>query len=367
VVYSRVHRLLKILTLLQSGGRWNADRLAVECETSRRNVFRDLRMLSAAGVPWFYDPETRGYRLSRDFFMPPVELTLDEALALAVLGEKVGGDEQIPLLRSATRAVAKVRSQLPATIRDQLGEMEAHLELRLAASISGDSIGDVYERVRQAIAGRRALRCTYEAPPRPERIDRWTVPHSAGRQGGRPGCANGEESFLFRPYCLFFSQRAWYAIGYHTGRRAVRCLKLNRFSSVVPTDVPYGIPKSFSLKSYLGNAWRMIPGDKTYAVELHFDAAFAENIADTHWHDTQEITWLGDGSILFRCKVSGLDEIVWWILSMGPHCVVRRPAELAKRVHELARATAAHYEPAATVATQARATGLRREGIPAQR
>jgi len=358
--------LLQILTLLGSGGKWNADRLAAECGTSRRNVFRDLQMLSAAGVPYYYEKETGSYRLGRDFFMPPVELTLDEALALVCLGEKVGGGEQIPLLRSAARAVAKVRSQLPLSIRDRLEEVEPHLELRLAASISGDSIADVYERVRQAIATRRALRCTYEAPPRPEQIDKWMGAPLAGPRSGQAGPEDGTASFLFRPYSLFFSQRAWYVIGHHSGRRALRCLKLNRFSSVIPTDVGYEIPKSFSLKSYLGNAWRMIPGKTTYAVELHFDAAFAENIADTHWHDTQEIEWLEDRSILFRCKVSGLDEIVWWVLSMGPHCIVRRPPELARRVHALARAIASHYEPAAAPATGARPHGRRDRKIPQQ-
>ena len=36
--------------------------------------------------------------------------------------------------------------------------------------------------------------------------------------------------------------------------------------------------------------------------------------------------------------------IVWWVLSMGPHCVVKRPAELARRVQELAAGVMARYE-----------------------
>ena len=98
----------------------------------------------------------------------------------------------------------------------------------------------------------------------------------------------------------------------------------------------YAIPDDFTVESYLGNAWRMIRGKKRYEVELRFDAAFAETIADTHWHSTQQIDWHEDGSITFRCTVDGLDEIVWWILSMGPHCVVAKPKELAGRVKELA-------------------------------
>ena len=39
----------------------------------------------------------------------------------------------------------------------------------------------------------------------------------------------------------------------------------------------------------------------------------------------------------------GLDEIVWWVLGMGPSCVVKRPKELATRVKELAEQVAQRY------------------------
>ena len=48
--------------------------------------------------------------------------------------------------------------------------------------------------------------------------------------------------------------------------------------------------------------------------------------------------------MIFRCKVDGLDEIVWWILSMGPHCVVNKPPELADWVRELAAGIVSQYE-----------------------
>ena len=47
--------------------------------------------------------------------------------------------------------------------------------------------------------------------------------------------------------------------------------------------------------------------------------------------------------MIFRCKVDGLDEIVWWILSMGPHCVVKKPKELVERVKELATRMVKNY------------------------
>jgi len=353
MAYSRIHRLLRIITLIQGGGHWTAARLAEECGTSRRNVYRDMQMLEGAGVPFYFDRQEGCYRVRGEFFMPPVELTLEEALALVCLGEKVGREGQIPLLDGAWRAVAKVRSQLPLRLRDQLTRLEPHVELRLAASGTGPNVRETYQIIQSAIASRKAVMCTYEAA---SRVARRAQPgalrlESSGRESLRQARDDAREPFLFYPYCLFFNQRAWYTIGYHCRRGALRCLKLNRFTAVRVAQTSFEVPKSFSLKSYLGNAWRMIPGDRDYSVELYFDAAFAPTIADTQWHETQQIERLDDGAILFRCQVSGLDEIVWWVLSMGPHCVVRKPRELADRVVALAAATVAAYRlPALAVA-----------------
>lgn len=322
VDYSRIHRLLKILTLIQSEKGWTCRRLSQECGTTERTIYRDMKMLEGAGIPYFYDEQARGYAVRRDFFMPPVQLTLDESLALSALSEHVGKREQVPFTRAAARAITKIRGQLPASIRDELEQIEPHVAIHLAAGMPPEGAADVYETVRGALTNRTALRCEYE---------------SIGGNGKAPAL------FLLRPYTLFFSQRAWYVVGHHAGHDEVRCLKLNRFSRLEATKEPYQIPRTFSLNKHLGNAWRMIRGKKSYDVKLSFDKDFAETISDTHWHATQQVTWNDDGSITFECKVDGLDEIVWWVLSMGPHCVVKKPKELAGQVKLLAENMVKNY------------------------
>jgi proteasome accessory factor B len=315
VDYSRIHRLLKILTLIQGSKGWTPKRLAVECGTTERTIYRDMKMLEGAGIPYFYDDDAKCYSIRRDFFLPPVQLTLDEALAMAALAEHVGGKEQIPFMATASRGINKLRSQLPLAIRKELEQIEDRVEIKLAAASPPEISADVYETVRRALAYRKALRCQYESL----------------NKG-----AKGNGRFIFKPYTLLFNQRSWYVVGHHSQRNETRCLKLNRFTSIEPTEEPFDIPKGFSVKSHLGNAWRMIRGEKAYKIELHFDPEFAETIEDTHWHHSQEVIWNDDDSITFRCKVDGLDEIVWWIMSMGPHCVVKKPKELADRVRSMA-------------------------------
>ncbi len=81
---SRIYRLLRVVTLLQSGRGYTAGQLAEELQVSRRTVFRDLNALEMARIPYYFDHESQGFRISQHFFMPPVNLTLSEALTLLV-------------------------------------------------------------------------------------------------------------------------------------------------------------------------------------------------------------------------------------------------------------------------------------------
>jgi predicted DNA-binding transcriptional regulator YafY len=322
--YSKVHRLLLEITLMQQGTAGNAADLARRCGVEERTIYRDLKVIGDLNIPYYYDEEAKTYRIRRDYFLPPVQLTPAEALALVSLGDHIGGQEQIAMTGPASTAIEKLRSQLPAKVRDEIERLEEHIDIKLAATgPATESIQDVFGLIQQAMESGKALICTYEA-----------ATSNSGHNG---------QAFHFRPYTLSFDQRAWYAIGHHSGVNEVRSLKLNRFTEVRLTEAPYTIPKDFSLEAYRGKAWRMIRGETIHAVEIDFDATVADAVSDTTWHPTQEFDEHEDGSITFRCEVDGLDEIVWWVLGYGPHARVKQPAELVERLADLVDKTALLY------------------------
>lgn len=321
--YTRVHRLLRLICQIQGSPNLNAKRLAELCEMTERTIYRDLQMLEGAGVPISFDPDTGGYTIRRDFFLRPVDLTLEEAMALLLLAEHVGSREQIPHIAEAGKAAEKLRAVLPRQIGEIVNEVMPRVAVSLART-SNEPTADVYGCMRDGIVNRRALECEYESSSRKSS-------HDTG-------------VFRFDPYALYFGQRAWYVIGYHDARKEIRTLKLSRFTRCRSIDQPYLIPDDFSLDRHFGQAWRMVPSGRIHKIKLHFDAPFAETLADTHWHDTQEIHWLNDGSIHAMFQVDGLEEIIWWILSYGPHCRVIDPPELAKRVRDLQKSAAAQYD-----------------------
>jgi predicted DNA-binding transcriptional regulator YafY len=321
IKYTRVHRLLEIISLVQGQRGWTAKSLAEKCETTERNIYRDINQIKEAGIPIENDKVGGGYRINGAFFMPPVRLTFEEALAISALCEVMADKGAIPFIRPASMAMNKILAQLPSDAREELTERLRTMQLRTTATMDEEGYEDVYDKVQNALLNCTMLKCKYESTSS-QNIDEW---------------------FMLHPYALFFGTRAWYVVGFHEKRDAIRTLKLSRFVAIESTTLGFEQPTSFNLDKHLGNAWNMIPADTDYEIEIRFDSPFSQTISDTRWHATQEIVWHEDDSCTFTCTVSGLDEIVWWVLSMGPNCKVIKPDELVKRVATLAQETSSLY------------------------
>ena len=159
----RIDRLLRIITLIQGGRGWTPKTLAAEMGCTARTIFRDLNHLKDSGIPIAYDAATKQYAMAGHFHMPPVQLTLDESLALVALCDNLAGKEQIPFLKPASRAAHKIESQLPAELRADLAARSANVAIHTAATMEPDGYADVYDRMQTALAKRRKVLCRYEA------------------------------------------------------------------------------------------------------------------------------------------------------------------------------------------------------------
>ncbi len=70
----RLARVLRVLRLIAGAGRWSPADIAKELECSVRTVYRDVEILSTAGVPVTYDRETQSYRIPSDYRFPGLNL-----------------------------------------------------------------------------------------------------------------------------------------------------------------------------------------------------------------------------------------------------------------------------------------------------
>ena len=71
-VYTRVHRLLRLIAAIHSKRGLVAADLARLCEVHERTVYRDIDTLNASGIPCSFDAESGGYRAGQSHvvFLP---------------------------------------------------------------------------------------------------------------------------------------------------------------------------------------------------------------------------------------------------------------------------------------------------------
>lgn len=314
---SRISRVMQILTTLQAGKSYAVEDLSEMLGMSRRTVFRDLKELRSIGVPCRYDVRTSSYTIEPEFFLPPVDLNLQEALSLLLLVYKVHNQIQLPFKSSALLAALKIENNLPAGIRQYCNMALLNISARSGAQAPVHGSGGLdrtFAQLQKAITKKRKVHICY---------------HSLFE-------SNIIELDL-DPYHLLFNQRAWYVVGLSSMHNSIRTFKLNRIREMEVMEKCYLGGERFNLNDYLGNAWSMIPEGRIYNIKLQFMPKVANNVTEVQWHSTQKVTRNGDGSATVEFRVDGLGEISWWILGYGDQVQVIAPKALRERVLETAK------------------------------
>lgn len=213
----RADRLFQIVRLLRRRQLTTAAQLAERLEVSERTVYRDIRDLASSGVPVLGEAGV-GYRLGKDFDLPPMMFTVDEVQAL-VLGARMvetWGDEE---LRSAARAVlSKVEAVLPPSKRHLV---EGTALFALSFRISPDVRANV-GTLRKAIDERAKVHLDYA--------------DASGRASGRVVC----------PLGLYFWGAVWTLGAWCELRQDYRNFRLDRIEDAVSLEetFEYGSPRT---------------------------------------------------------------------------------------------------------------------------
>ena len=198
----RADRLFQIVQILRRDRITTAARIAREVGVAERTVYRDVRDLSASGIPVESEAGV-GYRLPRHFELPPLMFTPDEVEAL-VLGARItqawGGEE---LSGAARSALSRIEAVLPPALRERLSGANLfapgfHVPRRTLAHL---------ETLRAAARERRKVRVAYAR-------------------------ADGERSVrVLQPLGLFFWGDAWSLGAWCELRGGFRNFRLDRMAS----------------------------------------------------------------------------------------------------------------------------------------
>ena len=318
--YERLARLLKIITLVRANPRLTRSDLARLCEVdSVRTIQRDINSLAIAEVPIYWAGE--GYKIMPNFFLPPLALSMEEALSLVLSASAYSEGEGNFQESAIESAISKIVTTLPKSTREllELDSDKISVESRKVTDMSG-----LISQLYQAILNTKQLRVNYYS-------------HRSNLVSER----------ILDPYALTFRRRAWYLIAFCHTRNDILMFRSNRIKTLDYTGRTFAPPANFSLEEYMGRSWQVMRGGRTEKeteVVVKFDARIAPLIKEVNWHPTQRIEDLPDGSILFTATVSKAKEIGFWILNYGYHAEVISPESLREEIAAVAKKMCQRYE-----------------------
>ncbi|MFC1675746.1 helix-turn-helix transcriptional regulator [Planctomycetota bacterium] len=310
----KITRIMRILTALQAGECCNVNDLGKMFGASRRTIFRDLKELENIGVPYHFDNKDGTYTMDPDFFLPPIDLTLQEALSLLLVVHNSFNQMQMPYEDSALAGVLKISSNLPIKTRQYCSAAIKNVSTRTHAGAPMAGLSKTFTLLQQAVMNKQKVALHYDSI-----FDKQVI------------------KLTLCPCHLMYNHRAWYVLGFSSLHDSIRMFKLNRVKKIKLLTAKFIEDKKFELYEHLGRAWSMIPEGQLYNIKLRFAAKVARNVTEVSWHSTQQVTHNPDGSATVDFRIDGLGEIIWWVLGYGDQVEVLAPKALRDRVIKAAK------------------------------
>jgi Predicted transcriptional regulator len=317
----RTARLMRVARLLAAnpGGMRPKD-IAERLGMSVRNVYRDLKALETeVELPVWAEGGRWG--LEGEGFLPPLKLTLSEAMAV-FLGARLMvryADKYDPDLASAFE---KLAAALPEALREHVARS---LDV-LQDAPRDPAFNDHVRELTRAWADRRVVNVDYEGAAYEGR------PGERGRRSVRP--------YLIEPS---LQTHALYLIGWDEDRGGMRTFKIERIHEVRVTPRTFEPPEGATLERDLRRGWDIIADQPPVEVVVRFSPAVADRVMETTWHSLQKTERTADGGMIWRSTVSGVIEIRLWILSWGDDAEVLEPPELRTQVRDILLRAVARY------------------------
>jgi len=313
---NRTDRLVGILMQLQRHKQRRAEDLASKFEVSVRTIYRDIQALCETGVP-IIAMTGQGYSLPDEFFLPPVNFTIEEAFML-ILGTDFMAqnfDEHYEAI--ARTATEKIQTVLPEKYHDEVVYLQKNIAVY--SSDSPDSERNFkLKQIRQAMIQTRRIRMTYT-----------TRFSSDGRQSATVRDID--------PYSLAQYDNKWYLLAYCHLREEMRVFRLSRIDDLQI------IPVQFERPAQITRQWVRPDSARTVIIRVLAQHDIARWIQESpsFFIDTMEETVDG---LLITLRVEHEREVMSWIQSYGSKIEVLEPEHVREAILEDAKRLLEQYE-----------------------
>lgn len=288
----QISRLFEIVYILLEKKRVTAKELAEHFEVSPRTIYRDIEILSGAGIPVYMSKGKGG----------GVSLLSEFILNKAVITER----EKEEIL-SALKAVSVVKTGEEAITLRKLGSLfgVSHtdwIEVNFGNWSEGKQEEALFWSLKEAITGEKVIRFSYAS--------------AKGQVTERE----------VEPLKLVFRGEAWYLYGYCRLREDFRFFKLKRIKGLKTIDESFG-----------RESRQQIPEDRTHSygmdrikIKVKIDKAASYRVYD----EIRDYEELADGSFHAEVEFEKNEWLLYYLLSFGQHIEVLEPEEIREWLKE---------------------------------
>lgn len=281
-------RLFKMIYYLLENGKTSASRLAEKFEVSVRTIYRDIDVISSAGIPIFVTVgRNGGIQISDDFVMDKTMLS----------------DKEKEDILMAMQSIAKIDEDNRDTVT-KLSSLfriknDSWLEVDLSRWGYDIAKNNKFEKIKKAIIEHKMVDITYA--------------NTKGEIKDRVIC----------PLKMVYKASDWYVKAYCMQQAAFRIFKLTRIITLNITDknfTPLKFPQE-QLSQYENAPVKVI-------LSITKDMAF--RAYDEFAYD--QIVYDSDGNLIVTTYMPLDDWVVGYILSFGANIKALEPASLGELV-----------------------------------
>ncbi len=305
---NRIDRLTAILLLLQTGKR-SAAEIAQHFEVSRRTIQRDIDALCEMGIPIAADlGVTGGYSLPSDYTLPPLALTLHEALLLRLALSSLSQFSTTPFKQERESLLAKIQTLLPQRESEHLEQLTNTLSLNVPSlPYPTPFLDQLLESARE----QQWVSVTYRSE-------------------------KGISQQTILPTHLRTHEGLWYCDAYSYERQAWRIYRVDRFLDVKAAPSPPQLAPPISIPTREHPSYPEI--------RIHLTARGVLRLEhDPYLGPRLQRQDNGEGLLSLHWRTEEYDWLVRVLLSLGADVKILVPEELRTRVKLEAQKIARHH------------------------
>ena len=291
----KINRLIEIITILLNRQTVTARTLSERFGVSTRTIYRDVDVLSSAGIPIYTDKgKGGGISLLEDFTLSKTMLSKNESDGL-ILALKAMGATDYPEAAALLEKIGSIFKQSSA---------HDWIEVDFESWSSKVNEDNKFSKIRDAIINCRVINFDYV--------------------NGNGVKTNRDAD----PVKLMFNAYTWYLVAHCHNRSEHRMFRMSRIKNVRETD------EHFTRRTVTEEEKRIAPIPHV-ELKMRCDEKVLNRLYDTF--DEQFITANADGSYDVSVRVPDEDWIYGFVLSFGNHAEVLAPKHIREGVKTRAK------------------------------